>query len=320
MGVKRQVLSEVERGVPRHALIMSNTSSLSIDEMAAALRHPHRFLGLHFFNPVNLMQLVEVVPGEKTSHKAVVSACELVRSMGKIPIVVGSCAGFLVNRILLPYIIESAAMFEEGVPVERIDRVLVEFGMPMGALALADEVGLDVGYKVAKVLEHAYGPRMRVPDGFGRIVQDGTTIGKKSGRGFYIYDAGNKRPNDEARALASNGLTAGSNGQAIPDADVRDRAILVMVNEAARCLDEGIADDADALDLAMVMGTGFAPFRGGVMRYAQERGLREVVERLGELASKYGERFEPAPLLVQLAEGGPGFDGSVANGKGGERS
>ncbi|MCH7791874.1 MAG: enoyl-CoA hydratase/isomerase family protein [Planctomycetes bacterium] len=321
MDIKRQVLREIERCVPRHALIMSNTSSLSIDEMAAALRHPDRFLGLHFFNPVNLMQLVEVVPGEKTSHEAVVSACELVRSMGKIPIVVGSCAGFLVNRILLPYIIESAAMFEEGVPVERIDRVLVEFGMPMGALALADEVGLDVGYKVAKVLEHAYGPRMRVPDGFGRIVQDGTTIGKKSGRGFYIYDSGNKRPNDEARALASNGHTAGgSNGEAIPDADVLDRAILVMVNEAARCLDEGIADDADALDLAMVMGTGFAPFRGGVMRYAQERGLREVVERLGELASKYGERFEPAPLLVQLAEGGPGFDGSVANGKGGERS
>jgi len=222
-----------------------------------------------------------------------------------MPIVVGSCAGFLVNRILIPYIIESAAMFEEGVSAERIDRTLTDFGMPMGALALADDVGLDVGYKVAKVLERAYGERMHVPEGLGRIVHDGATIGKKSGRGFYVYDDGDTHPNAEALTLAldgpKHGPKHGPSGHEMSDEDVLDRAILVMVNEAARCLEEGVATDADALDLAMVMGTGFAPFRGGVMRYAQERGYSEVVDRLGALSVKYGERFEPAPLLVKLA-------------------
>jgi 3-hydroxyacyl-CoA dehydrogenase / enoyl-CoA hydratase / 3-hydroxybutyryl-CoA epimerase len=305
MGIKRQVLGEIEKCVPSDALIMSNTSSLSIDEMASGLKHPERFLGLHFFNPVNRMQLVEVVPGEKTSDEAVASACELVRAMGKMPIVVGSCAGFLVNRILIPYIIESAAMFEEGVPAAKIDEALMDFGMPMGALSLADEVGLDVGYKVAKVLERAYGERMHVPEGLERIVRDGATIGKKSGRGFYVYDKGETHPNAEALTLAADGPRAaageGADGE-MSDEDVIDRAILVMVNEAARCLDEGVARDAESLDLAMVMGTGFAPFRGGVMQYAKERGYGEVVERLGALSETYGERFEPAPLLVRLAE------------------
>ena len=305
MAIKKNVLQEIESHVGIDTLICTNTSSLSISELATSLQHPERFVGLHFFNPVNRMPLVEVIPGEKTSPQTVVSAVTLARRLGKTPVVVGDCAGFLVNRILLPYVNESVRMFEEGVDPERIDRLVEQFGMPVGPLALADEVGLDVGLKVAQVLEKAFGARMHIPEVLDAAVHKGNMLGKKTGRGFYVYGHGKKTVNPEAIKLA--GKSFSDTAAALSDKQVVDRAILTMVNEAARCLEERIADHAEKLDMAMLMGTGFAPFRGGLLRWADEVGSAEIARRLNALAEAFGERFKPAPLIDRLALDGGTF-------------
>lgn len=312
MDLKKRVLKEIEDATNPETIICTNTSSLPISELAEALDHPERFVGLHFFNPVNRMLLVEVIPGEKTSQATIDAAVSLVRRLGKTPIVAGECAGFLVNRILLPYIVEAARMFEEGVSAERIDQALEDFGMPMGPLTLADEVGLDVGFKVAKVLEDAYGPRMEVAPGLGRIVESGENLGKKTGRGFYIHSKKGKKSiktaNTEAERLARGEMRHCD----LSDQEIVDRAVLVMVNEAARCIEEGVVSNPETLDMAMVFGTGFAPFRGGVLHYAEERGLSEITTRLRELAEKYGDRFSPDALLEQTASNGGHFQSKAA--------
>jgi len=305
MAIKQKVLKEIESQVRPDALICTNTSSLSITEMALALDHPERFVGLHFFNPVNRMPLVEVIPGEKTSPQTIVSAVALARQLGKTPVVVGNCAGFLVNRVLLPYVNESVRMFEEGVDMERIDRLIEQFGMPIGPLALADEVGLDVGLKVAQVLEKAFGSRMHTPELLSTAVKNGDMLGKKTGQGFYIHSRSKKKPNPDAIKLVEK--TDNPTAVAISDSQIVDRAILTMVNEAARCLEEGIADHAETLDIAMLMGTGFAPFRGGLLRWADEVGPAEIAKRLDALAQTFGDRFTPAPLIGRLASDGGGF-------------
>ena len=308
--IKKRVLREIEEHVGSDTIICTNTSSLSLRELAGALRHPKRFVGLHFFNPVNRMPLVEVVACRKTGKKTVQTMVDLVRRMGKTPVVVGDCPGFLVNRILLPYLVESAWMLQEGVDLERIDQALEAFGMPMGPLALVDEVGIDVGYKVAKVLEAAYGPRMHVADVLGRVVDETDLLGRKSGHGFYLYDHGQRRPNRAVQALVRK-TRGGSGGANLTDEEIVDRAILIMVNEAARCLDERVVDDPEQIDMAMVMGTGFAPFRGGLLRYADERGVDEVRDRLRGLASVHGERFTPAALLDKIAGNGNRFYATI---------
>ena len=306
--IKKKVLAEIEEHVRPDTIICTNTSSLTLEALGADLKHPERFIGLHFFNPVNLMPLVEVVPWAGTSHETAVSAAELVRALGKTPMVVGDCAGYLVNRILLPYLVESAWMFEEGIDAPRIDRVLERFGMPMGPLALVDEVGLDVGYKVAKVLEDAYGSRMRVPQALGAVAATGHWLGKKTGAGFYRYRNGRKRPNRGVLRLAREARRQdGVSARTLTDEQIVDRAILIMVNEAARCLEEQVIAGPEALDMAMVMGTGFAPFRGGLLRYADDRGVAEIKARLDELAATYGDRFKTAPLIERIAGNGGRF-------------
>ena len=236
------------------------------------------------------------------------TAAELVKRIGKTPMIVGDCAGFLVNRILLPYLIESAWMFEEGIRPQRIDQLLERFGMPMGPLALVDEVGLDVGYKVAKVLEDAYGKRMHVPQALGAVAQTGGFLGRKSGAGFYRYRNGRRRPNRRVERLARDARREdGITTRELTDDEIVDRAILIMVNEAARCLQEGVIADPEALDMAMVMGTGFAPFRGGLLKYADERGVARIRDRLGELATEFGDRFKAAPLIEEIAGNGGRF-------------
>ncbi len=308
--IKKTVLREIERHVGPEAIIATNTSSLPLDELASALARPQRFCGMHFFNPVNRMPLVEVVPASATEPRALAGAAELVRRLDKTPLVVGNCAGFLVNRILLPYLVESAWMFEESADIRRIDRALVEFGMPMGPLALVDEVGIDVGFKVARVLEGAYGKRMHVPGALGAVAGEGTLLGRKAGSGFYRYRNGHARPNRRVARLARSARRGdGVRGRRLGDAEIVDRAVLIMVNEAARCLEEGVVGSAEALDMAMILGTGFAPFRGGLLRYADERGLAEIRRRLDELAEACGERFRPAGLIQELAAAGGRFHG-----------
>ncbi len=291
---KQELYGQFEDIMDEKAIIASNTSSLSISMLSEKMHHPERFIGMHFFNPVPRMPLVEIIPGKKTSDKTIATVVALAKEAGKTPIVVGDCAGFLVNRILLPYINEAVRLFEEGADFEHIDRLILDFGMPMGPFTLADEVGLDVGYKVAKVLEDAYGERMKVSSILDRIYQQMQLLGKKSGKGFYIH--GKKREaNEEVKRLVYS-------KRQFDEKEIVDRALLIMVNEAAMCLQEGIVENAQYLDMAMVMGTGFPPFRGGLLRYADAVGIESIVITLKSLAKNHGIRFEPAKLLLDMAK------------------
>ncbi len=295
ISVKKKVFQELELNVAERTIIASNTSGLSITEMASVLKHPDRFIGMHFFSPVHRMPLVEVIRGEKTSEDTVAQIVKLSKDLKKTPIVVENCPGFLVNRILIPYVNEAVKLLEDGVSIEDVDRVAVEFGMPLGPLALADEVGLDVGYKVAKQLEAGYGDRMTVAASFDLIHGMPGVLGKKTGRGFYIHDGNQKWPNPELKFTKNGSLPF------ISPEEIRDRLFLVMVNEAARCLEEGVVKKASYLDMAMILGTGFPSFRGGLMRYADFLGLDRVRSRLSDLSTRFGSRFTPAPLVVELA-------------------
>lgn len=305
--IKKKVFAELEGHIPETTLICSNTSALSINEMSTALKHPERFIGMHFFNPVNRMPLVEVIPGEHTSPQTVASTVALVKRMKKTPIVVRDVAGFLVNRILLPYLVEAVWVLQDGYPIDKLDPQIRGFGLPMGPLTLADEVGIDVGYKVAKLLEKAYGERMRVPTLLKLIAVDEKLLGKKGGLGFYRHgEATEINTALERLIVAARHADAGAIRQ-VDDTQALDRCVLIMLNEAARCLEEKVVERPEYLDMAMLMGTGFPAFRGGLLRHADELGIVRVVNRLKELATLAGPRFEPAPLLQQMAAEGRSF-------------
>jgi len=292
--VKRQVLRETAERAP-DAILASNTSSLKLEDMASSLPDPSRLVGLHFFNPVHRMPLVEIVVGESTSEVARDTAIALTRRLGKTPVIVRSSPGFLVNRLLMPYLEEALRLFQAGVPMEELDRALVGFGMPMGPMELIDEVGLDVAAKVAHVLGEAFPSTEPRPDILDSLVASGRR-GKKSGRGFYRYPKGKKQPDPAVYSLVSAPSRAAV--QAGPPVWV-ERLVLAMVNEAARCLDEAVVSSGEEVDLAMILGTGFPPFRGGLMRYADVLGLSRVIERLQALAASEGQRFTPSRLLLE---------------------
>ena len=304
MAVKKGTLAELEQVVRPDTIIASNTSSLSITEMAAALNRPERFVGMHFFSPVHRMPLVEVIPGDKTDPGVVEATMQLARQMKKTPIRVKNVPGFLVNRILIPYVNEAVHLLEEGVDMLTLDRLMTQFGMPIGPLALADEVGLDVGYKVAVSLESGYGQRMAVPAILTHLHENKDWLGKKSGKGFYVHGHGTKVPNSELLKAVSDWQKAHrrESGTRPSMDDCLDRMVLIMVNEAARCLAEHVVAGPAELDMAMIMGTGFPPFRGGLCRYADQTSMTIITERLQKLSERYGRRFEPASLLVEMAE------------------
>lgn len=297
---KQELYGQLEEIMDEKAIIASNTSSLSIGMLSEKMQHPERFVGMHFFNPVPRMPLVEIIPGKKTSDKTIATVVALAKEAGKTPVVVGDCAGFLVNRILLPYINEAVRMFEEGADFERIDKLVLDFGMPMGPFVLADEVGLDVGYKVAKVLEDAYGERMQVSSILDRVYHQMQLLGKKAGKGFYIHSAKKRVANDAVKALVFS-------KRKFDEQEIIDRAMLIMVNEAAMCLQEGVVKNAQYLDMAMIMGTGFPPYRGGLLKYADTLGIKSIVITLQSLAKNHGLRFEPAKLLLDMAKNGKTF-------------
>jgi len=300
MGLKKKIFQEMESNCPEATIIASNTSALSISEMASDLRHPDRFIGMHFFSPVHRMPLVEVIPGEKTSPETIAATVQLAKRMGKTPIVIQNCPGFLINRILLPYVSEAVYLLGDGATIQTIDSIAVKFGMPLGPLALADEVGLDVGIKVTQILEQGYGDRMKSPPLFKKVVEDKELLGKKTNEGFYRYMDKHKVPSEKMMRLIKS--ESPNNSSYKPTTDViRDRLILIMVNEAARCLEEGIVEKAEYLDMAMIMGTGFPPFRGGLLRYADQQGISGIVERLQQLADITSNRFKPASILIEMA-------------------
>lgn len=300
MDVKQQVLRETERHVSKTCVIATNTSSLSVDEMAQALERPERFCGMHFFNPVDRMPLVEVVRGEATSDQTVARVYNFALALGKVPVVVGDGPGFLVNRILGPYLNEAGFLLGDGASVEQIDKVAKDFGMPMGPLRLVDEVGIDVSRHAGASLHKALGDRL-TPSPALTALGNTNRLGRKGGSGFYLYEKGREKGIDPSiyEVLGSVLPTT----RELDEKEIRMRLLVPMVNEAARLLEEGIARTAADVDLAMIMGTGFPPFRGGLLRFADTLHPRSLLETTRALVQAHGSRFEPAPLLETLSNG-----------------
>ncbi len=306
MAVKKQVLREAEEALPRTAVFATNTSSLSVTEMARGAHRPDRVVGLHFFNPVHRMPLVEVVRTEQTSREALATAFDFALAMDKKPVLVKDAPGFLVNRLLGPYLNEAGYLLDEGVPVRRIDDAVTDFGLPMGPCRLLDEVGFDVARHVASELTRRLGERLEPSGVIDRLLEDGR-LGKKNGRGFYLYHDGRQKgvDSDLKRLLPRPGTDLPG------DDEIQRRCLYLMVNEAAFALAEEVVADAGAVDLAMVMGTGFPPFRGGLLRWADTCGLGAIVDSLREMSEQVGPRYEPAPLLIQMAGRGDTFTSPV---------
>jgi 3-hydroxyacyl-CoA dehydrogenase/enoyl-CoA hydratase/3-hydroxybutyryl-CoA epimerase len=297
--LKRRILAEVEQRLRPDAIFASNTSTIPIREIAAEAAHPERVLGMHFFSPVEKMPLLEVIPTEATSPEAIVTAVRFGRRMGKTVIVVEDHPGFWVNRILSPYLGQSGLLVEEGVPIELVDRAMTEWGFPVGPVALLDEVGLDVAQKAAKVMQEAFGERMRPGVGLERLLQAGR-LGRKNGRGFYRYRDGHKTGVDDG---VYGLLNVKPKDSADPET-VRRRLVYAMLNEAAAACGEGVIRSARDGDIGAIYGIGFPAFRGGPLRMIDDFGAARVIETLYELQDRYGERFRPAPALAEMARQG----------------
>ena len=298
LDVKQQVLSEFESIAKPDAIFASNTSTIPITDIAAKAKSPENVVGMHFFNPVDRMPLVEVIRGQQTSDVAAVTVANFARKLGKTVVYCNDGPGFIVNRILGPYMNEAGFLLEEGNSIETIDKAMVDFGMPMGPMALLDEVGIDVAAKVGDILSKAFADRMSARSRVVDVLYQDKRFGKKNGRGLYVYSDG-KRKGPDASVYQLLGVTP---HRADPRTVV-ERTVLAMVNEAAMILNEKIAGSAADLDLAMIMGTGFPPFRGGLLRYADSLGARSIVARLEDLASKLGPRFAPTMPMRKLAGG-----------------
>src|SRR3954467_2731703 len=301
--VKHAVLADVEREAPE-AIFASNTSSLPIGRIAEGAQRPEKVIGMHFFSPVNRMPLLEVIRAPKTSAETVATVVGLGKKIGKTVIVVNDGPGFYTSRILAPYVNEAAFIFNDGAAVEDIDRALVDFGFPVGPMQLLDEVGIDVGSKVAHILHEAFGPRLAPPVGFEKLVESGR-LGRKAKKGFYLYteEKGPKLVDKTVYDLTPQGQKRSSP----PLAEIAERCVLQMVNEAALCLGEGILRTARDGDIGAVFGLGWPPFRGGPFRYADSLGAQQVVDRLRRYQDRFGARFAPAPKLVELAKSGGKF-------------
>ena len=277
--IKQQLFKDLEQKAKADAILATNTSSIPLDSINEVMQDPSRLVGIHFFNPVAQMNLVEVVQGDKTSETVLADAIAFVGKISKLPLPVTSAPGFLVNRILMPYLMEAMSLLDEGVDKVVIDKAAKNYGMPMGPITLADTVGLDVCLAVAEELSGHYGGK--VPQTLIDMVNN-KKLGKKSDEGFYQYKNGKKQPSAPA-----------TNTNKLSEKDITDRMIYRIFNEAAACLREGVVADADLLDTGMIFGTGFAPFKAGPMHAVEAIGQDQVVARLEELANAYGDRFKP---------------------------
>jgi 3-hydroxyacyl-CoA dehydrogenase/enoyl-CoA hydratase/3-hydroxybutyryl-CoA epimerase len=303
MAVKKAVIAELEKVITAKTFVFAtNTSSLSVDEMAKAATHPENVVGLHFFNPVHKMKLVEVVRADTTSNETLALAKSFGMKLGKTTVVTNDGPGFVVNRVLAPYMAEAIKLLEAGVPAEEIDKAATKFGMPMGPIALLDEVGLDIVSHVINVMHTALGERLAPPATVATI-QSLKLLGKKGGKGMYLYDEKGKRAGFNPDIQAS--IKAPVRSMTVNA--IQDRLFLPMVNEAALCLQEGIISDPSQLDLAMIFGTGFAPFLGGVLGYADSVGIKTIHQRLDHMSKVAGDNYKPAQLIVDKAAKGESF-------------
>jgi 3-hydroxyacyl-CoA dehydrogenase/enoyl-CoA hydratase/3-hydroxybutyryl-CoA epimerase len=281
---KQNLFREIEPVIKPDALLATNTSSIPLEELNRALSRPERLVGLHFFNPVAKMQLVEIVASAATGPDEVSRAKAFTRQIDRLPLPVKSTPGFLVNRVLMPYLLEAVSMVEEGISPADIDRAAVDFGMPMGPILLADTVGLDICLHVAEIISK--GLNITIPDRLRALVKEGS-LGRKSGKGFYTYKKGKQ-------------VVPKASSSRVSAEDLTDRLILRMVNEAVSCLNDGVVEDADLLDAGIIFGTGFAPFRGGPLNYRYTEGIIILRHRLEELEGHYGKRFHPVKVLESV--------------------
>ena len=285
LDLKRKIFAGLEPKMKPGAILATNTSSIRIEDLRQGLQHPERLVGIHFFNPVSRMPLIEVVSHDQAAPEALASARAFAARIDRVAAPVKSAPGFLVNRTLMPYLLEALLMIDEKTAPETIDQAAERFGMPMGPIELADHVGLDICLDVARVLSQGLSePLPKAPDWLEAKVKQGE-LGRKSGKGIYDY---------------KNGKPQKKPGQPAPDAEMTDRLILPLLNACAACLREGVVADEDTVDGALVFGAGFAPFRGGPLRYARKRGIAEVTAALERLAEKHGARFKPDPFWQKL--------------------
>ncbi|MGF1699151.1 fatty acid oxidation complex subunit alpha FadJ [Photobacterium makurazakiensis] len=299
--LKHQMVKEVEDNAKSDTIFATNTSSLPIHQIAENAQRSENVVGLHYFSPVEKMPLVEVIPHKGTSEETVATVVALAKKQGKTPIVVGDSAGFYVNRILAPYMNEAANVLLSGEPIEHLDNALLDFGFPVGPITLLDEVGVDIGAKIMPILVAELGDRFQGPDVFETLLNDGRK-GRKSGKGFYRYDSKKKAVDKSVYKLLN--LKPERKEEA---SVLAIRCSLMMLNEAARCLDEGVIRSARDGDIGAIFGIGFPPFLGGPFRYMDQLGIEQVVEMLNAHADKYGERFKPCDKLIAMVNEGETF-------------
>lgn len=309
MEIKKKVIAETAKNMRSNAIIATNTSSLSVNEMSKGHPMPEYFAGMHFFSPVHKMPLVEVIRGEKSSDETIATIFELAKKMGKMPVVVKDGPGFLVNRLLLPYMAEAAFLLSEGMDIEKVDKAYVnEFGMPMGPFELMDSVGLDVCLKVLNIFKKAYPERVQISPAMEKLSGQKVRLGQKTNLGFYKYDSSGRKTELDSTIYLELGLAAPTNPY--DSTECIERGVFAMVNECALALDEDrIVETPHEVDLAMIMGTGFPPFRGGLLKYADAMTAKYICEKLEGYAQKRSAatRLSPSRKLKERAQSGKTF-------------
>ena len=286
--IKKQVISESAKHLNESVVFASNTSSLSIKKLSEFYTWPKQFVGMHFFNPVYKMPLVEIIKTEQTSQEAVEKIYQFAKSLGKVPIVVKDSPGFVVNRVLVPYLVESLWLLEDGKSVREIDTIFThKFGLPMGPLRLMDEVGLDVCLKIIGIFKES-GLNVDTPLWINKI-EKVLGLGCKSGKGFYVYKKQGLFANEDVNSL----IPTSKKTTLVSENEIKERGIYILINEALKVLDEGVVSSKEDLDLALILGMGFPPFLGGALHYAETLGLDKIEKKLEEFSSKWGSRFKP---------------------------
>lgn len=307
LGLKQQMVRDIEEAGRDDVIFASNTSSLPISKIASASKHPETVIGMHYFSPVHKMPLLEVIVTDQTADWVTATCVDLGKRQGKHVIVVKDGVGFYTSRVLAPMMNEAAHLVAEGVPIEKIDNAMLNWGFPVGPIKLTDEVGIDVGAKVGKIMLDAFGERMKAPEVMQKLIDD-ERFGRKNGRGFYLY-GGDKKGVDES---VYEVLGVSPTNRGVSDEDITWRCALQFVNEACRCFGEGILRSARDGDIGAVFGLGFPPFRGGPFRFVDQVGVNEILGRLRELEKRIGPRFSPAPVLEEIARTGHTFHGREA--------
>jgi 3-hydroxyacyl-CoA dehydrogenase/enoyl-CoA hydratase/3-hydroxybutyryl-CoA epimerase len=302
--LKQKMVRDIEEVGRDDVILASNTSSLPISEIAQASRHPETVIGMHYFSPVHKMPLLEIIVTDQTADWVTATCVELGKRQGKHVIVVKDGVGFYTSRILAPMMNEAAHLVAEGVPIEKIDNAMLNWGFPVGPIKLTDEVGIDVGAKVGKIMLDAFGDRMKPPEAMQKLIND-ERFGRKNGRGFYLYGEGKKGVDESVYEV----LGVSPTNRSVSDEDIAWRCALQFVNEACRCFGEGILRSARDGDIGAIFGLGFPPFRGGPFRFVDQVGANEILGRLRDLEKRIGLRFSPAPVLEEIARTGQTFHG-----------